>query len=207
MKTFKLHFYCLRFLYFLLFLITGLLTSAIYLYDDKLLLYKIIILLFIVFSFFYGIYQYKIISKSYLSISLNHKSFYGSSLLYSFIQLLIIYSFLLGISHLLKTSFLINFNRKFYIYLGLALYGATLLGNTIAIIVRNLKIFEIILLILLTIAILNYKIVLDKVNEYYHLFFFAGNLSYLTISKIGVIYILMTIINYFIYTKLKNPYS
>ncbi|HHU55844.1 MAG TPA: hypothetical protein GXZ48_04055, partial [Acholeplasmataceae bacterium] len=168
LNTFRLHLYCLRFVYLLLIIGFTLLTSFLFIKEDPLTFYKVLGLILVLYSFLFGIYQYNVISKSYLSIKINRNNFYNGAILYLLIQLIILMLICFGFSVLIDKRFeFIITNKIIFFYYSIVLLLLSLIGNFIAIIFSKIKVLFLLFIILITIAIMNYEIVINFINLYY----------------------------------------
>lgn len=203
LNTFRLHLYCLRFVYLLLIIGFTLLTSFLFIKEDPLTFYKVLGLILVLYSFLFGIYQYNVISKSYLSIKINRNNFYNGAILYLLIQLIILMLICFGFSVLIDKRFeFIITNKIIFFYYSIVLLLLSLIGNFIAIIFSKIKVLFLLFIILITIAIMNYEIVINFINLYYE---YIYTMHTLYIIPFALLIIFFMLLNFYIYKNIKNP--
>lgn len=201
MKTIRLYFYCLFYFYLVLVLLIMVLLGLGYFNLSSSKINLIIINTFIFLELFFGIYQYKVISKSYLNIDINRRLFFCSGLIYAFGQAVILTLIYFGINYFYQEVYhLTLINNISYLYIGLILLGISLIGNFIGIYFKKLQLLEFIFIVGLTYLFINYKIYLPKIENFYIEILNNHYLIQFIFIALGT-FIFFTLINYLKFYK------
>lgn len=161
LKPLRLHFYGYRHIYFIfcLALFVGtILISFLTNVAPKTLIYWSLFLSFL-FSLYIGNYEYTIISDSYLSLKINRRNFFVSSIIFCLIHtllLLLLNFFILLFLYLFKDKSLILNNFLYYVSIFAFSFFTYVIGNFYSLYLKKFTWFRHIFFILIIIALILY---------------------------------------------------